>query len=586
LRRLPDFQAVLASWSSVALRQEAFRVKRILKTPVHRSSILSALTGSVCRRVALVVFAAVIVLDAIVMIPVYLTEKEDFLVERALEARSLFTAGVDASRYPSIDTLVEVGENLVRNTKVEGGVLISGAGEDRAVFGAVPSLTWAEARLDGKLVLFDSDDGKFDIFISPEETQLPYGLILRLDVAEDWAKLTGHITEQLVLALVVAIVLSILTSLIVANQVVRPLGTIRKTIDVALNAPEEAGSIHTGVSRNDEIGVLAQAVDQLLFLTSTTFSDDLAAAVTILETAQHGILTFSEQGHLISANKAALSLFGESRFEDLLNRDPTSLFRFGDETVDCNEFAGRGRVLGPGEILRDSGEDFPCLVAGDTVMRADGSVLRRFLIFVDMRALVEQVRSEVHRRETAEREVKKLASDLRLMRRMFDACLVITELGAAGDKRKRSVTLQPRGLVDAWMERLATVGEPPPDHVDIGELPPVIGDPAELRQLFDTALEVVRLRSSSPNPRISITGASSGSDVTVVIRECDEKNADLTISKDVDVALLFGALGVLCRRQDGSIVATTGQEDGNRLAFRLKIDLTVADSVAAESEAA
>ena len=52
------------------------------------------------------------------------------------------------------------------------------------------------------------------------------------------------------------------------------------------------------------------------------------------------------------------------------------------------------------------------------------------------------------------------------------------------------------------------------------------------------------------------------------------------------MALLFGALGVLCRRQDGSIVATTGQEDGNRLAFRLKIDLTVADTVPAESEAA
>ncbi len=551
-------------------------MKEILKTAVRPSSILSALTGSVCRRVALVVFLVVILLDAVVTVPVYLTEKESFVRDRTVEALALFSAAVDPTIYPSIETLTRIGDNLVRSTKVDGGVIISGAGEDRAVFGIAPSLTWAEARLGGETSRFDSAAGTFDIFISPERSQLPYGVILRLGVGPDWQALTGNLLEQALLLFAVAIVLSMLTSLIVANQVVRPVETVLKAIEFALDTPEESANFHTGISRNDEIGALARAVDQLIFLTSTTFADDLAAAVSILDMSPHGILTFSEQGHLMSANRAALSLFGERTFEGLLNRDPKSLFRFGDETVDCIQFAGRGRVLGPGEILHDP-EDFPCLVAGDTVKRSDGTVLRRFLIFVDMRDLVEQVRNEVRRREAAESMVKQLNGDIRLMRRLFDACLVVTDLDGGTEGRSNAVTLQPRGMIDAWMERLKADGETMPANVEIGELPPVVGNPAELRRLFDTVLEVVRLRSAAPAPGLSIVGFNGGDTVSIVVREVAADGGDAAISSDTDVAILLGAAGTLCRRQQGSLVAMKGKDEANQIAFRLKIDIKVAD---------
>jgi hypothetical protein len=53
-------------------RQEPVQVKSVLSSAARPSSILSALTGSVCRRVALVVFLAVVVLDVVVAVPVYL----------------------------------------------------------------------------------------------------------------------------------------------------------------------------------------------------------------------------------------------------------------------------------------------------------------------------------------------------------------------------------------------------------------------------------------------------------------------------------------------------------------------------------
>ena len=561
-------------------------MKNMLKQAARPPSILSALTKSVCRRVALVVFVTVVVLDAMVAVPVFISHTNEFVTDQATEAQVLFAAAVDTTRYPSIETLTLIGENLVRSTKVAGGIVLSGAGEDRAVFGTAPSLTWEDARLDGEVTRFDTETGEFDVFISPEHTQLPYGLILRLDVSKDWALMRQHELKLVIMQFVVAVVLSVLTALVVGTQVVRPLRTVRKAIDFALNAPEETSGLRTGVSRNDEIGELARSVDQLLFLTSTTFTDELAAALAILETSPHGIVTLSEQDHFVSANAAALKLFGERAFAGLLKRDPASLFRSGSETVTGVELAARGHLLGPGEILNKDG-DFPCLIAGNTVNRSDGSVLRRYLIFVDMRDLVDQVRNEVLRRETAEQEVERLSGDLRLLRRMFDACLVITELDGGATNRSNAVTVQPEMMVDAWKARLKADGFAVPANVEPGDLPPVLGDPAELRRLFDTALEVVRLRSLSKDPHISISGRmDKGGALDIVILEIDKNGAEAGITSDIDMAILFGALGVLCRRQEGALTAMKGADDGNRLGIQLKVDVKTMDADSPESEAA
>lgn|GEM_PF-2114796 len=555
-------------------------MKKLRDKAANLPDATSLITGSLSRRIGIAVFVTVLVLDVAVAGLSYFSHKSEFIADQAAEARVLFTAAVDAARYPSIDTLTEVGNNLVRRTRVEGGVIISGAGEDRAVFGTVPTLTWADARIDGQLARFDEPNRVFDVFISPEQTQLPYGLILRLDAAEDWDKLIAHQMEQILLMLVVAAILGLVTAFFVKSQVVKPAGSIKAVVDLALNSLEDVNGRRTGVSRNDEIGALARSVDQLLFLTSTTFTDELAAALSIIDKSPHGIVTLSEQGYMVSANEAALRLFGERSFKGLLERDPSSLFRYGEETVTSVELASRGRILGPGEVLHEGG-DFPCLIAGDTVYRDDGSVLRRFLIFVDMRALVNQVRDEVHRREAAEREVARLSGDLRLLRRLFDACLVVAELDGFVDQRTGSVTMQPKTLIDWWKKRLESEGETVPTKLEYEDLPPVQGEPAELRRLFDTALEIVRLRSGAADPHIAVLGTiEKDNTVTLLFRESDEAGMDAAIDSKIDVAILFGALGVLCRRQGGSLDAMTGQADGNRVTVKLTID---ADAINAES---
>lgn len=509
------------------------------------------------------------------MLPVFSRLRDNFVEAQTTEAVALFQAAVDPTRYPSVTRLVEIGENLVRSTKIAGGTLISGAGEVRANFGETPTLSWMDARLSGNTARLNTDTAVLDVFMPPEDTKIPYGVILRVDVGEDWGHLIEQMFDRALLSLFVALTLTVVTILIVAREVVRPLATIRKTVDEALNSPETTDGWHTGISRNDEIGELARTVDQLLFLTSSTINDELAASHAIIERAPHGILVFSEQGHIVSANAAVLDLFGEASVETLLRRDLRSLFRYNGETVDAAEFVARGAALGNGEILRGSDDAFPCLVAGNTVKGLDGSVLRRFLIFVDMRALVNEVRNEMSRRETAEADAAQLRDELRLLRRMFDACLVLTELSSADIAPSRTVTVIPEEQIEGWRTRLAKGGDPPIEQVATVDLPPILGDPAQMRKLFDTALETVRLRSAQAQPDICVTAAlNDGGVATFTVKEGEAGSNAPAISSDTDVALLLAALGVLCRHQAGMLLSTSGIEEANAISFRLKVDQT------------
>lgn len=559
-------------------------MKRILQKTVRPPSIATVVTGSVCRRVGAAVFVAVVILEAAVTVPIYLQEKRDFDRQRSAEALALFTSAVDPARFPSVEALSKSGEGLVNSSKIAGGAVISGAGEERSIFGQMPALTWADARLNGESTRFSSATGAFDVFLSPEDTKLPYGVILRLDATEDWNRLSRHLVDWILMSLLVAAAASTVAALIVAREVARPLHTIHSAVEFTLNNPEDAEGTRTGVSRNDEIGSLARAIDQLLFLTSSTFADELAAAVSILEKAPHAILTFSEHGHLVSANPAALRLFGETSFASLLRRDPESLFRYGGKTISAAGLADRGGVLGPGEILNATG-DFPCLIAGDTVKRADGTILRRFLMFVDMRDLVDGVRNEVRRRESGDREVRRLNGELQLLRQMFEACLVVTGLDGNEADRANEVTVIPQGLVEAWRSRLAKEGHAI-DRIGVSDLPPVIGDSSALRRLFDIALEIVRLRSRSDNPRIVVSGVARNGTATFAISETDGAGGTVAISSRKDLTVLVGALGVLCKRQKGMLTAVSDGGDANRLSFQLKPGKPVAIPGPSESEAA
>lgn len=553
---------------------------RLPALPISRASLAALISGGVARHVALTVFVCGIIANAVAAIPSYMNAKERFAEGMREQAIALFVTAVDPTRYPRVESLRVMGETLAAQSKISGGTIYSGAGEERGEFGTPPGLDWTRARLGREVTRFTPLNGSFETFLAPEVTGIPYGIMIRLDAGDDWARVVAEIQEGFMLSVLAALIVAIASGIAVSIWVTQPIRSIGAAVDNALNDPAEATKLLARVPRRDELGRLAQAIDQLLFFTAASHDEELMPALLLLDQCAHGIIVLSADGHLISANTAALRLFGVRSLEALRARPADRLLRFDNRPVDPLALLGKGPVIGHGEVVRSDGE-IPCLVSGDTIRARSGEVSRRFIMLVDMRGLLDEVRNEVLNRQRAEQEVARLALDLRRVRRAFDACLVMLELDGADAPRANAVTVLPDELLDGWVERLASDSTATPPTLSRAVLPPLLGDPGELRRLVDTALEIVRMRSAAQVPEIKIAASVDDADTAMFLisEVLQERGGEAVapITGSEDVAIYLASLSVLCRRQQGSLQSATGKDNGNAVAVRLRIDRTTMD---------
>ncbi len=553
---------------------------RLPAFPRSRTSLAALISGGVARHVALTVFVCGLIANAVAAVPSYMSAKERFAEGVREQSIALFVTAVDPTRYPRVESLRDLGETLTAQSNIAGGTIYSGAGEERGQFGTPPSLDWTSARLGRVVTRFTPLNGSLETFLAPEVTGIPYGIMIRLDAGDDWARVVAEIQERFVLSALAALIVAIASGIAVSIWVTQPVRSIGAAVDNALNDPAEATKLLARVPRRDELGRLAQAIDQLLFFTAASHDEELMPALMLLDQCAHGILVLSADGHLISANMAALRLFGVRSLEALRARPPDRLLRFDNRPADPLVLLGKGPVIGHGEVMRNDGE-IPCLVSGDTIRARSGEVSRRFIMLVDMRGLLDEVRNEVLNRQRAEQEVARLALDLRRVRRAFAACLVMLELDGAEAPKANAVTVLPDELVDGWVERLASESTATPPNLFRAVLPPLLGDPGELRRLVDTALEIVRMRSAAQVPQMKIAAMVDDADTAMFLisEVLQERGGEAVapITGSEDVAIYIASLSVLCRRQQGSLQSATGTDNGNVVAVRLRIDRTTMD---------
>lgn len=540
---------------------------------------MAIVTGHVERRIAAATFLAVLAVGFAVMLPGYARLETRFVEDQQRHVVELVRSAVDPDAYPTLEKLTAIGTNLAEASDISGGTFVTGIGEQRAGFGEAPELGWAEARLGSEPWRISKDHSVFETFLGPEITGLAYGAILRLDTREAWSREVSRMIEMSLLGLLLAISLSVAVLLIVRTQVTRPARAIKRAVEHALDRPEAAGAVCSRLGRNDELGALSLAVDQLLFAAQHAYEEELPPARHMAEGSPHAMLDFSPDGHLMSANAAALRLFSAREEAELRGDSGGPTFRFEGKSATAAELLGAGNVFGHGEVVR-AGVIVPCLVSGHVARREDGSPTRFFLVFVDMSEIMEDVRREVRERKMVEQRAHDLALQVEHMRAMFDACMVLLELGGANAARPQDVTIAAENLVDGWLDRAVTRGTMGAGCVEHRDLPPLLGDPGELRRLVDFAFEVVRLRSGASRPVLAAAATMEGSDAAIlsIWAKADDGQATVdAIRAGEDVSPFLGAISALARRNGGSLSAPSAGGDGNLLAVRLRVDRRMMD---------
>ncbi len=543
-------------------------------------------SGHIVRRLVVAVVLAALLLNAVLAVPAYLRWHKLFIDDLRAEATEVVRGAIDPDRFPTLRELARTGEHLVRSTDIEGGIWVTGIGEERASFGEAPELSWADARLHDETWRLSPDKGTFELFLSQEITGVSYGLLVRADARPAWQRTLYRLGELALLALIAVSALAVATAAIARRMVSDPLAAIHEAVETALNDPDGFASDLSQVSRCDETGRLSLALDQLLIFLRAQI-DERRAADSLIERIQHGVLIFSAHGHLLDANRAALRLFDAPDVASLREREGGCGFHFNGEWTTAPNLLEDGAAFGPGEI-GDPQTGTPCLVAGDVIHGTEGAPERYFAIFVDMSRAVSDMRHQVALRQKAEREKRRSDEELARLRRRFEACLVLLEHDDDDVPRARPVTVDPAKVIQHWLEKAVERGVMQADGVRHEDLPALLGDPKEMRRLFEALLDAVRLRSSEDRPSLVVTAevAEKQANFTVYSTDPSGQHPVGMISAREDVSLFLAAAGRLARREEGELIATSMAESGNAIAVKLPLDQAFLETRAEEADTA
>jgi signal transduction histidine kinase len=239
------------------------------------------IASRVGMRLALAVFVTIVLVEATILVPSYLIQKQalvDRLTDGAFAAAeaALGAHGHDKDR----DLRVYAAILAHGSEEIMGASLFHDDGSQISTTGDVPSLAFT-ATLDGTTHRRSDDGDWLDVAWLSEQSGLPFILIMRLDARGIDEELMAYVGRVMAIVLLLSVVVCATTMLIFDWMVLSPILRLGRRLSAVRQDPSNAAALLITVNRTDEIGELQTAFNH----TVTGLSD----TVTMLEDALNAL---------------------------------------------------------------------------------------------------------------------------------------------------------------------------------------------------------------------------------------------------------------------------------------------------------
>jgi hypothetical protein len=520
------------------------------------------------------VCTAVLITEIIFLIPAaYFWHKAN--EGRAVETvRMAWYHASDPAAFLTAEHKTRLGERMISDGLLLGGVVYDSAGTPLSVFGERPALDLNIARLSGVGVQASPNAPAIDVHLSPDDTGLAHHIIVRLPTepieAATFEQLRNFGLSVLFIAGLTA-VLFIFASMLL---VIRPLRAINKALRQAVENPDRADAYQLHMMRRDEIGQISGSLNMLLTSVSVVFQDELSSLKKAIADFGFGILQYDHEDRLIAANAMAIGLFKQDDFDGLrrMNRNcAQALGTRGQRPQPIVDLLGETQEPMLLTLHTDTGF-FTAMSYCANVRRPDGSVYHRFVAIMPMDDILEKSRRAITDTQKAKSALRLAKVEAQEMRRLLESCLCLME-PPSGSEDRFEFSFLPDRILNGWYQE-ASNDELVDGNLEHGFLPPLSGDRTAIRNVLRQAMLLAYSQTEAEKPVLKVdAGKPSDGSVRFTISDVSAERGSVGVvrrPKNVDPTLPRAALQSALKKAGGAFIGMETSEGAVKVSFSLK----------------
>lgn len=233
-------------------------------------SFLGFFKSRLSRQIALWVFASILVIEAIILVPSYFRREDELLmqleqVSRATVDSLIFLLKQDMSDRNVLQAKIK---NITKDSTVILGLSIYQA-DDGLIYtvGEPPEISLEELKNDGIVRKKNLDDQRYDIAWSERHLGGDYILIVRHDASLIQPELYAFIGRIAILVIIISAFVTSVTMLFLGGTVIAPILRLRDDLIAAGDAlskdRDQPNFYSLSVKRDDELGEVMLAFNQM-----------------------------------------------------------------------------------------------------------------------------------------------------------------------------------------------------------------------------------------------------------------------------------------------------------------------------------
>ncbi|MEM1284389.1 MAG: hypothetical protein AAGH43_03300 [Pseudomonadota bacterium] len=516
------------------------------------------------------VCVAVLVTEALFLLPAAYFWHKANQRDAVEDVRLAWYHASNPAAFLTAEQKARLGQRMINDGLILGGVVFDSAGEPLVVFGERPFLDLNIARLSGISAQLSPTSPALDVHLAPEQTGLSHHIVVRLPTEPIEATTLREVRNFGLSVLFIAGFTALLFILSSIFLVIRPLRAINTSLRRAVENPNTADGFHIQMERRDEIGQISRSLNMLLTSVSVVYQDELASVKKAIEGFGFGILQYDYDDRLVAANPAALAMFQAADFNALrkMNRNcaqPLGTRRANPKPLPVVVGESHEPML---ITVHTESDMFTALAYGTIVRREDGSISHQFVSITPMDRIMRDTRRAITNAKKSEGRADAMGVQVQEMRRLLEACLCLLA-PAPETNRKVEYTILPDRILNTWY------GEALRDNLvsgrlEHGLLPLLEGDHDSIRSVLRQAMLLVYAKALRPRPVLRVDGSEEVGDRAIfTVKDVSPDSGELR-SYTVDEVLPHAALQAALSHANGGLISISEQGEAAKVVFFLK----------------